>query len=339
MNKSILHMLNIFFALLALFPCILSALELTEQSRIVIVSERNFIGKKITEKLRESGYYNYTLVSSTDPRFKNPDEIDLFFTNELPDFVIVSTEEAASFKGDYDEQLQKEMNCIKACQKLNVKKTLVLTSSEIFRSDSTDALKENLIYSKENEKMLSKRAQQKLLALRLMLAWNAPQCPHFILGIVPEVYGPDDEYIPTSHKAISQLIAKFHYAETQKKPFIIIQGEGKAKRECILVDDVADASLFLLRKDLNAPIVNIGYGKDISIYELAQTLKRLMHYKGNIIKNLTEDEDCPRKFLDSQFIQNMGWYPQVPFSRGIEITTDAFSKKIQLNNSPSPLLY
>ncbi len=330
-------MINIFLIFLLLLPLHLSCFELTETSKIAIIADRHFIGKKIREKLQQEGYCNFVLQSIQD--FANSAQIESFFINENPDFVILSTEETSHHKDYYDEILQKEMQCIKECQKLKTKKILVITSFEVFRADVLQALKENLIYSKENEKKLSINEQQKLLALRLMLAWNTPQNPRFILCIVPEVYGEDDDFTSNSNKAISQLISKFEYAKNNQKPFIIIQGQGIGRRECIHIDDVVDASLLLLKRETNAQIVNIGYGKDISILELASILKKHMNYKGDIVQNLTEDEEYLRKFLDSQTIQSMGWYPQVPLSRGLEQISSVFSKKSETNTPNTCPLY
>jgi GDP-L-fucose synthase len=220
------------------------------------------------------------------------------------------------------QNLKIQNNIIYQAYKNKVKKLLFLGSSCIYPRECPQPIKEEYLLTGELEKTNEAYAIAKIAGIKMCQSFNKQHGTKFISVMPTNLYGPNDNFdLKTSH-VLPALIRKFHEAKVENKKEVEMWGTGKAKREFLHVDDLAEACVFLMNNYSDDEIINIGTGEDLSIKDLAGIVKRVVGYQGKIAYDTSKPDGTPRKLLDVSKIHNLGWEHKIDLEKGIEETCE-----------------
>jgi len=305
-----------------------------KDDKIYIAGHSGLVGSAVLKELKENGYKNliYRRSSELDLRIQN--DVDEFIRVEKPDHVFLFAAKVGGINANqkypaefiYDN-LMIQNNIINAAYKYKVKKLLFLGSSCIYPRDCKQPMKEEYLLTGKLEKTNEAYSMAKIAGLKMCEFYNKQYNTNFISAMPTNLYGPNDNFdLKTSH-VLPALIRKFHEAKINNKDEVVIWGTGKAKREFLHVNDLADALLFLMNNYNGEQYVNVGVGKDISILELAELIREIVGFKGEIVNDLSKPDGTPRKLLDVTRLNNLGWESQISLEQGIKNTYEWFKEK------------
>ena len=219
-----------------------------------------------------------------------------------------------------------ETNVIDAAYQNDVKKLLFLGSSCIYPKFADQPMKEDYLLSGKLESTNEGYAVAKITGIKLCEHYNKQYGTNFISAMPTNLYGPNDNFdLETSH-VLPALIRKFHEAKVNDEDEVVIWGTGKPRREFLHVDDLADALLYLMNNYNGDQFVNVGVGKDISILELAELIKDIVGFEGEIVNDLSKPDGTPRKLLDVSRLNELGWEAQISLEEGIKDTYHWFKE-------------
>ena len=297
------------------------------RSKIYIAGHRGMVGGAILRKLQESGFHSLITRTRQELDLLDQKSVEAFFDQAKPEYVFLAAAKVGGILANSTypasfiyENLIIQANIIHQAYLKGVKKLLFLGSSCIYPKNAPQPMKEDYLLSGYLEPTNEPYAVAKIAGIKLCQAYNRQYGTNFISLMPTNLYGPGDNYdLKTSH-VLPALIRKFHEAKISGEKTVNIWGSGKPRREFLYVDDIADASVFLMKKYNNSEIINIGTGRDISIGELADLLKEITGYEGQITYDSTKPDGTPRKLLDVSKLSSLGWEPKIDFRSGLEKT-------------------
>jgi len=299
-------------------------------SLIYIPGHRGMVGSAIKRKLESKGYTNLITHTHSELDLINQQAVNNLFETERPEYVFLAAAKVGGILANNKypaefiyQNLMIEANVIHAAYTHGVKKLLFLGSSCIYPKLAPQPLKEEYLLTGPLEPTNEAYAIAKIVGLRLCKHYNDQYKTNFISVMPTNLFGPYDNFdLETSH-VLAALIRRFHEAKINNAPEVVVWGTGKARREFLHVDDMADACVYLMEK-FNAPdigeSVNIGIGKDIMIKELADLIKDMVEYKGKIVYDLSKPDGTPQKLLDVTKLHRLGWKEQISFKEGLKQT-------------------
>ena len=224
-------------------------------------------------------------------------------------------------------------NVIHAAYKYNVKKLLFLGSSCIYPRNCPQPINEEYLLSSPLEPTNEYYALAKIAGLKMCQAYNKQYATNFISCMPTNLYGPFDNFnLQTSH-VLPALVSKFYDATITQNPIVSIWGSGTPRREFLFVDDLAQATIFLMNNYNGNEIVNIGSGTDVSIKELALTIAQIVGFEGTLEFDSSKPDGTPQKLLNIQKIKNLGWTPKISLEEGIRLTFDWFKKTKEIEHN------
>jgi GDP-L-fucose synthase len=304
--------------------------------KIFLAGHNGLVGSAILLQLQNQGFKNLLTKSRNELDLKNQSDVLDFFMHERPDFVILAAAKVgginanSNFPADFIyDNLMIQSNVINSSYKCNVKKLLFLGSSCIYPKLAIQPMKESSLLTGPLEPTNEPYAIAKIAGIKLCESYNRQFNTDFRSVMPTNLYGPNDNFHPENSHVIPGLIFRFHEALINNLPEVTIWGDGRAKREFLYVDDMAKASLFILGLDQKTyksntletlSHINIGTGKDLSIYELAKTLKEVIGFKGVIKFDKSKPNGPPRKLVDSSSLQKLGWKYNVELLEGLSKT-------------------
>lgn len=308
-----------------------------KSSKIYVAGHRGMVGSAIIRKLQKEGYTNIITKTSSELDLRNQSAVENFFKEHQPEYVFLAAAKVGGILANntyraefiYDN-LMIQNNIIHCAYKYKVKKLLFLGSSCIYPKLAPQPMKEEYLLSGYLEPTNEPYAIAKIAGIKMCEAYRDQYACNFIAAMPTNLYGPNDNYDLNNSHVLPALIRKFHEAKIQQLPNVIVWGTGKPRRELMHVDDLADACLFLMLNYNEKQFVNIGTGKDISIAELAELVKKIVGYNGEIIFDTTKPDGTPRKLLDLSLIHSLGWKHKIELEEGIAHTYDDFLKN-QIN--------
>jgi GDP-L-fucose synthase len=255
---------------------------------------------------------------------------------ERPDYVLLAAAKVGGilanniYRADFlYDNLMIQNNVIHSAYRTGVKKLMFLGSSCIYPKLAPQPLKEEYLLTGELEPTNEPYAIAKIAGIKLCDAYRSQYGCNFISAMPTNLYGPNDNYDPSSSHVLPALIRKFHEASRDKAPSVTLWGSGKPRREFLHADDLADACYFLMQHYDEAGYVNIGWGEDIEIKELAQLIKKISGYTGDIIHDTSKPDGTPRKLMDVTKLRNMGWQASISLEEGIRKVYQGY---IKVNN-------
>jgi GDP-L-fucose synthase len=306
-----------------------------KDSKIYIAGHNGMVGSAILRDLEKNGFTNIVKRTRKELDLLDQKEVLNFFEKEKPEYVfmaaakvggiIANRENPASF---IYENLMVETNIINSAHKTNVKKLLFLGSSCIYPKFATQPMTEDCLLSGELESTNEFYAIAKIAGIKLCQAYRKQYGCDFISVMPTNLYGEHDSYNLQNSHVIPAMIRKFHEAKSLNKPNVTIWGTGTPKREFLYADDLANACVFLMQNYSEYEHVNIGTGIDVTIKELAETVKKVTGYNGEIIFDITKPDGTPRKLLDVSKLNKLGWEYSINLEKGLNITYAAFQKEI-----------
>ena len=247
------------------------------------------VGSAIVRKLNKDGYDNLILRTSSELDLRNQDAVNTFFHQEKPEFVFLAAAKVGgihannTFKADFIyDNLLIQSNIIHAAFKNQVEKLLFLGSSCIYPKMAPQPLKEEFLLSGLLEATNDAYAIAKIAGIKMCEAYRDQYGCNFIAAMPTNLYGPNDNYDLENSHVLPALLKKFHDAKINGNKSVSVWGSGNPKREFLHVDDLAEACMFLMRNYNERQFVNVGYGSDISIKELALTIKNIVGYNGEL---------------------------------------------------------
>lgn len=298
-----------------------------KESKIYVAGHRGLVGSAIVRKLAKEGYSNLLLKTRDELDLLNQQSVSEFFEKEKPDYVFLAAAKVGgilankSRKADFIyENLQIQNNIIGNAWKSNVKKLLFLGSSCIYPKMCPQPIKEEYLMTGPLEETNDAYAIAKIAGIKMCQSFNEQYGTKFISVMPTNLYGPGDNFDLESSHVLPAMIRKFHEAKVSGAKEVILWGTGSPKREFLHVDDLADAVVFLMNNYSESEIVNIGTGEDLSIKELAETIRAVIGFEGDITWDTEKPDGTPRKWLDVSRLRELGWKHSIPLESGIRDT-------------------
>ncbi|MFI5220851.1 MAG: GDP-L-fucose synthase family protein [Bacteroidia bacterium] len=304
-----------------------------KHEKIYIAGHRGMVGSAIHRKLLREGFTNFVLRTSAELDLTNQKAVEVFFTKEQPDYVFLAAARVGgidannTFRADFIyENLMIESNIIHQSCLNKVKKLMFFGSSCIYPKLAPQPLKEEYLLSGFLEYTNEPYAIAKIAGIKLCENYRKQYGCNFISVMPTNLYGYGDNYHPAHSHVLPALIRKFHEAKEQHLTPVEIWGTGSPFREFLFVDDLADACYLLMQQYNEEQFVNIGCGEDISIKELAELIKKIIGFDGEIKYDTSKPDGTPKKLMDVSKIKNMGWNPKISLETGIKLAYDDFLK-------------
>ena len=293
--------------------------------KIYVAGHRGMVGSAIVRNLKVKGYDNIIVRTSRELDLRDQQAVNEFFAAERPAYVFLAAAKVGGilanniYRGQFlYDNLMIQTNVIEAARVHEVKKLMFLGSSCIYPKLAPQPLKEDALLTGPLEETNEPYAIAKITGIKLCDAYRSEYGCDFISVMPTNLYGPNDNYDLKSSHVLPALIRKFHEAKAAGTPEVVMWGTGQPKREFLHADDLAEACVFLMLNFSDYGFVNIGTGTDVSILELATTIKEVVGYEGEITHDLSKPDGTPRKLMDVSKLHAMGWQHQTDLRAGIE---------------------
>jgi GDP-L-fucose synthase len=295
-----------------------------KNSKIYLAGHNGLVGSAIMRKLEKNGYSNIIFRKLEELDLRDFRAVEAFFSEEKPEYVFLAAAKVGGilanndFGGDFIyDNLMIEANIIKCAQLHDVKKLLFLGSSCIYPKFAPQPINEECFLDGKLEETNKPYAVAKIAGIIMCQAFNKQFNTNFISVMPTNLYGPNDNFNLQSSHVMPALIRKFHEAKINKEQTVSVWGSGNPSREFLHVDDLADAVLYLMNNYDDGEIINIGTGKDITIKELAEMIKDLVGFTGDIIFDASKPDGTPKKQLDVTKLTAVGWKAKIDLREGI----------------------
>ena len=305
-----------------------------KNARIYIAGHRGMVGSAIIRRLQHLGFNNILTRNSSDLDLRNQQQVREFFTETKPEYVFLAAAKVGGIHANnvyraeflYDN-LMIEANIIDAAYRAECKKLLFLGSSCIYPKLEPQPLKEESLLSGLLEATNEPYAIAKIAGIKLCEAYRDQYGCNFISAMPTNLYGPNDNYDLNNSHVLPALIRKFHTATQNNDAEVEVWGTGSPLREFLHVDDLAEACIHLMLHYNDKLFVNIGTGEDLSIKALAEMVKEITGFKGDIRWNTEKPDGTPRKLMDVSRINVSGWKHRIELRQGVAAVYDDFKTK------------
>jgi GDP-L-fucose synthase len=309
-------------------------------TKIFIAGHHGLVGSAILRNLPVSSHDNIVVRSQSNLDLTRQEDVNHFFERERPDQVYLAAAKVGgiiandTYPAEFIYQnLMIESNVIHAAWKFGVKKLLFLGSSCVYPKLVEQPIREDALLTSVLEPTNEPYAIAKIAGIKLCESFNRQYDVDYRSVMPTNLYGPGDNYHPENSHVIPALIRRFHEAKALKKEYVIIWGTGLPRREFLYVDDLAKACIHVMNLDkiiydkYTSPMqshINVGYGEDITISDLAAAICETVGYSGEVKFDTTKPDGVSRKLLDSKTINLLGWKPQVNLKNGLSKAYDDF---------------
>jgi GDP-L-fucose synthase len=295
------------------------------------------VGSALVRKLKEQGFSNLLCRSSAELDLRNQEAVNVFMATEKPEYIILAAAKVggivanSTYPADFIyDNIMIQGNVVHAAYLNGVKKLMFLGSSCIYPKLAPQPIREEYLLTGLLEPTNEPYAIAKIAGIKICDAYRAQYGCNFVSVMPTNLYGSNDNYDLRNSHVLPALIRKFHEAKINKAPTVVIWGTGEPRREFMHADDLADACLFLMDVYNEPGFINIGTGEDLTINEIAGMIKNIVGYTGNIEHDLSKPDGTPRKLMDVQKINSLGWKARIGLREGIE---KVYSEFIQQTTS------
>jgi GDP-L-fucose synthase len=298
---------------------------MNKQAKIYIAGHNGMVGSAIHRKLKSEGYNNIIFKSSKELDLTNQSSVNVFFEDEKPEYVFIAAAKVGgivannTLRADFIyRNLMIECNIIHAAYLNNVKKLLFLGSSCIYPKNADQPIKEEYLLSGFLEQTNKPYAIAKIAGIELCESYRTQFGCNFISAMPTNLYGPNDNYDPVNSHVIPAMLRKFILAKRNGTKSIDMWGTGSPLREFMHVDDLADACLFLMLNYNDLQFINISSQEELSIRNIAELIKEITSYEGELNWDLSKPDGTPRKIMDNSKLSNLGWRSNIKLREGLE---------------------
>src|ERR1700736_4772447 len=308
-------------------------LSMQKSDKVFIAGHGGMVGSAITRALEARGFSNLVKRSRAELDLAVARAVADFFQKEKPEIVIFAAAKVGGIKANNDfpvefliDNLRIQTNIISGAYENGTRKLLFLGSSCIYPKHAPQPISESALLTGPLEPTNDAYAIAKIAGVKLCQAYAREYGANFISAMPTNLYGPNDNFdLETSH-VLAALLRKAHEAKTKRARELVVWGTGTPRREFLHVDDCASACLYLLEKYDSPEIVNVGWGEDISIKELAELICEVVGFDGKLAWDTTKPDGTPRKLLDVSKLRKLGWSPTISLRDGIARTYEWFLK-------------
>ena len=320
---------------------------MNKDSKIFIAGHNGMVGSAIYRKLKSQRFNNIIVRNRQELDLKIQKQVDIFFETQKPEYVFLAAAKVGgilannSYPAEFIySNLQIQNNIIFSAYKNNVKKVLFLGSSCIYPRNCPQPMKEEYLLTGLLEPTNEAYAIAKISGIKMCQFFYKQYNTNFLSIMPTNLYGEGDNFNFENSHVLPAMIRKFHEAKTNNLKEVMLWGTGIARREFLLVDDLADASVFIMKNidscdiyDQNISHINVGTGIDLTIKELAELIKKIVGFTGEIVYDKTKPDGMPQKLLNVERINKMGWTYKTSLEKGIEQTYKWFCKNYKLIRS------
>jgi GDP-L-fucose synthase len=310
-----------------------------KHAKIYVAGHRGLVGSALMRNMRDRGYTNFVTRTHAELDLTDQTAVEAFFAAEKPEYVFLAAAKVGGIQANNEypaefirDNLAVQTNVIHAAWKNSVSRLLFLGSSCIYPKFAPQPMKEEHLLTSELEPTNRPYALAKIAGIEMCWAYNRQYKTQYLAVMPTNLYGPGDNYHPENSHVIPALIRRFHEAKLANAPSVTVWGSGTPRREFLYSDDMADACVYLMnlpdesfdpllgrdRNDGLAPLVNVGVGHDLSIRELAETVKEVVGYHGHIEFDASKPDGTPRKLMDVARLNAMGWTATTEMRSGLE---------------------
>lgn len=310
---------------------------LKKEAKIYVAGHRGMVGSAIVRQLKAHGYQQIIVRTSKELDLRNQQAVAEFFQVEKPDYVFLAAAKVGgivannTYRADFlYENLAIQNNVIHAAHLNNVSKLMFLGSSCIYPKMAPQPLKESYLLSGYLEPTNEPYAIAKIAGIKMCEAYRAQYGCDFISVMPTNLYGPNDNYDLQNSHVLPAMIRKFHEAKERGDSSMELWGTGSPMREFLYADDLAEACLFLMENYSDPELVNIGTGIDVTIKELAETVKEIVGFDGEIRWDVSKPDGTPRKLMDVSKLHQLGWKHSIELADGIRLAYQDFLANVEL---------
>lgn len=296
-------------------------------SKIFVAGHRGLVGSAIVRNLRSRGYENVVGRTRAELDLRDQAEVKAFFERERPEYVFLAAAKVGGILTNsrhpaqfIHDNLAIELNVIDSAYRSGAKKLEFLASSCVYPKFAPQPIRESYLLTGELEPTNRAYAIAKIAGIVMCQSYRAEYGFRAISLMPTNLYGPGDNFDLTSSHVLPALMRKFHEAKVAGNPEVTVWGSGTPLREFLHVDDLADAAVHVMLHYDDSQIVNVGVGEDVSIRELAELMKKITGYTGQIVFDSSKPDGTPRKLLDISKLSALGWQPRIPLAEGIAQT-------------------
>ena len=298
---------------------------MNKNAKIYIAGHNGMVGSAIVRKLKSEGYSDFVFRTSKELDLTDQQAVKQFFELEKPEYVFLAAAKVGgihannTFRAEFIyKNLMIQNNVIHYAYENQVKKLLFLGSSCIYPKMAPQPLKEEYLLTGLLEPTNEPYAIAKIAGIKMCEAYRSQYGCNFISVMPTNLYGPNDNYDLNNSHVLPALLRKFHTAKIENKDVVEVWGSGSPKREFLHVDDLASACYYLMLNYESSELVNIGTGTDVSIKELAELIKSIVGFEGELRFDSSKPDGTPRKLMDVSRLHNLGWQHQIALEDGIK---------------------
>ncbi|UAJ13813.1 GDP-L-fucose synthase [Aquirufa lenticrescens] len=308
-----------------------------KQAKIYVAGHRGMVGSAIVRKLQKEGYTNLVLKTSAELDLRDQVKVADFFAAEKPDYVFLAAAKVGgivannTYRADFlYENLAIQNNIIHSSFVNKVKKLQFLGSSCIYPKLAPQPLKESYLLSGYLEETNEPYAIAKIAGIKMCEAYRAQYGCDFISVMPTNLYGPNDNYDLENSHVLPAMIRKFQEAKERGDASMTLWGTGSPMREFLHADDLAEACVYLMETYSDSELVNIGTGIDVTIKELAETVKEIVGFTGSIQWDTSRPDGTPRKLMDVSKLHSLGWRHKIELKEGIALAYQDFLTNVSI---------
>lgn len=303
-------------------------------SRIFVAGHKGMVGSALVRSLERSGFSNLILRSKAELDLTRQADVERFYEQEKPDYVFIAAAKVGGlmankiYRADFiTTNLQIQTNLIHAAWQNGVKKLLFMASSCIYPRECAQPMNEEHLWSGYLEPSNSPYAVAKLAGIEMCRAYHDQHGAQFFSVVPCNLYGENDNYHPEHSHVMAALISKVHKAKKEQLESVMFWGTGTPRRELLYVDDLADASAWLMQHYDSPEPINVGLGEDHSIRELIETVCDVLGYTGKLEFDANKPDGVMRKLIDSSRMHTLGWRPATSLRSGIAKSYEDYLKR------------
>ncbi|XP_065868794.1 putative GDP-L-fucose synthase 2 [Euphorbia lathyris] len=306
-----------------------------KSSKIFVAGHRGLVGSAIVRKLQSLGFTNLVHRSHSELDLTRQSDVESFFATEKPQFVVLAAAKVGgihannTYPADFIAiNLQIQTNVIDSSYRHGVKKLLFLGSSCIYPKLAPQPIPESALLTGPLEPTNEWYAVAKIAGIKMCQAYRIQYNWDAISGMPTNLYGPNDNFHPENSHVLPALMRRFHQAKAEKAKEVVVWGTGSPLREFLHVDDLADAVVFLMERYSGVEHVNVGSGKEVTIKELAESMKEVVGFEGELVWDSSKPDGTPRKLMDSSKLLGLGWSPKVSLKDGLVDTYNWYLENV-----------
>ena len=310
-------------------------MDIARDARIYVAGHRGLVGSAIWRELQRLGFTALIGRTHAELNLLDAAAVQGFYAQAKPEYVVDAAAKVGGILANDQhpaeflfQNLQIQNNLIHGAYQAGVRKLLFLGSSCIYPRLAPQPMKEEYLLTGPLEPTNQWYAVAKITGIKLCEAYRRQYGCDFISAMPTNIYGPNDNYDLQASHVLPALIRKFHEAKAAHAPTVTCWGTGSPLRDFLYADDLARACVFLLENYREEQFINVGAGKEVSVRELTETVRRIVGFAGEIVWDTTKPDGMPRKLMDSSRLLALGWRPQVDLETGIRLSYEDFLKRL-----------